>query len=486
MTIISLTNITLFTALALSSIAAWYSILGLTAIFAAATIPIIIMGSVLEISKVVTTVWLHRYWTQIKWSMKIYLVIAVFGLALLTSIGVFGFLSKAHIDQGIPTGDVSAKIALIDERIKIQKENITVARTALAQMDSQVNARLERGSGEQSAERAVQIRRQQQPERNKLLKEINDAQSVITKLNEERAPIAAEFRKVEAEVGPIKYIAALLYDEESSKDSLERAVRWLILLIVFVFDPLALTLVLAANASRVWDKENKSVETQVIPEPIAPVQELQENTVTNQPETKQPIEQPAEIKSYDEQEMEKFDITQHTYLLKPYKHFPPNQPQIPNPPISSDLPNNMVEETQTPDTSPITTKNDKLYIELPGGYVTFQGKHMAMSALQQMHPELFLVPDLPKKDSIIDFGIGFPKSPQKNDTHLRTDMIPNRVFTYNGIEWVEMDKSQIDPETYDEKYIQHLINKIEVGDYNVQLLSEKEKSQIEHYLKNKA
>lgn len=457
MTIFSLTNITLFTALTLSGIAAWYSILGLTAIFAAATIPIIIMGGALEFAKVVTTVWLHRYWDKIKWTMKIYLMTAVLGLALLTSIGVFGFLSKAHIEQGIPTSDIVAKVSLIDEKIKTQRENINASRTALSQMDAQVNARLDRGSSEQGAERAVVIRRQQQAERNRILKEINDAQAIITKLNEERAPIASELRKVEAEVGPIKYIAALIYDEQTNQDSLERAVRWLILLIVFVFDPLALTLVLAANASRQWDKINADV----IP--------VQPNKV--------------ELPKTVDKKMEDFDITQHPYLFTPSKGFNKNEPLIPNPPI--EIPTiiekpvetlEKVADTVVPDTSP----KIKGYTELPGGYVNYQGKHMSLAALQKMHPELFLVPDAPKKEKRVEFITGFPKNPEINDTHVRTDMVPNRVFKFDGDKWYEIDKDQI---SYSEKYIQNLIKKIELGEYDVALLSEREKREIENYLK---
>lgn len=468
MTIFSLTNITLLTALALSSIAAWYSILGLTAIFAAATIPIIIMGSVLEIAKVVTTVWLHRYWKQIQWSMKFYLISAVLGLALLTSIGVFGFLSKAHIEQGIPTGDVAAKLSLIDEKIKIQRENIQTSRAALAQLDAQVNARLDRGTTEQGAERAVQIRRQQQVERNKLLKEINDAQIVITKLNEERAPIAAEYRKVEAEVGPIKYIAALIYDEGGDKEALERAVRWLILLIVFVFDPLALTLVLAANASREWDKMKK---TKTI------VDEVKPEIVTQQ------VEEKMEIPEVKEQKMEDiFDISKHTYLFKPFKHFPTKQPHIPNPPVEPIVEKineiKPLEEKIESVVEPEIFETVKPYTELPGGYVNYKGKHMSFDALQQMHPELFLVTDYPKKQSKTE-STGFPRNPKKNDIHLRTDLIPNKVYLFTGQDWVEMDKSS-------EDYIKYLIENIEKGQIDVQYLLDDEKNQIAAYLKNKS
>jgi hypothetical protein len=277
--IFSLSTLALVVALTLSAIAAWYSVVGLTAIFAAAVIPIIIMGGSLEIAKVVTTVWLHRYWDKCKWAMKTYLTGAVIVLALVTSMGIFGFLSKAHMDQGIPTGDVAAQIQLIEEKINIQKElivsertNIEAARKTLSQMDAQLTARLDRGDSEAGVERAVQIRAQQRRERTALNSEISASQKRIEKynseiqaLNLEKAPIAAKFRKIEAEVGPIKYIAALIYGDNPDTATLERAVRWVIILLIFVFDPLALMLVIAAISSYKWEFESKKEEK---PEPF--------------------------------------------------------------------------------------------------------------------------------------------------------------------------------------------------------------------------
>lgn len=281
----SLSTLALLVALTLSCIAAWYSVAGLTAIFAAAVTPIIIMGGSLEVAKVVTTVWLHRYWDKCKWAMKSYLTGAVLVLALVTSMGIFGFLSKAHMDQGVPTGDIAAQISLLDEKINTQKEyiasertNIDAARKTIAQMDSQVNARLDRGTSEQSAERSVQIRAQQKTERAALTKEITAAQNriekaneVIAQLNQERAPIAAKFRKVEAEVGPIKYIAALIYGDNPDQALLERAVRWVIILLIFVFDPLALMLVIAAISSYKWEfeTENEPVLATTAPQTVS-------------------------------------------------------------------------------------------------------------------------------------------------------------------------------------------------------------------------
>lgn len=245
----------LVSGLSISAVAIYYSVAGLMAIFAAALIPIMIMGIVLEVGKLAATVWLKQNWQRAPRFLKSYLLIAITALMLLTSMGIFGYLSKAHLDQAVPTGDVAAKVSLLDEKIKTERDNIETARTALKQMDAQVDARLSRSDDERGAERAVQIRRQQQAERGRLQKDIADAQARIAKLNEERAPIAAELRKVEAEVGPIKYIAALIYGDNPDANLLESAVRWVIIVIVLVFDPLAVILLLASQYSFAWFRQ---------------------------------------------------------------------------------------------------------------------------------------------------------------------------------------------------------------------------------------
>ena len=243
------------TALALSACAAFYSIMGLVAIFAAAVIPIFIMGSLLEASKLVVASWLYRNWREVPVLLKTYFTVALIILMMLTSMGIFGYLSKAHLDQAVPTGDVAAKLALIDEKIKTEKENINASRKELSQLDAQVDQTISRTTEASGAERAIAIRKGQQKDRSRILNEIGNAQSKIAKLNEERAPIASEVRKVEAEVGPIKYIAQLIYGQEAQDaDFLEKAVRIVILMIVAVFDPLAVLLLVAAN----WNLRNES------------------------------------------------------------------------------------------------------------------------------------------------------------------------------------------------------------------------------------
>ena len=249
--------LTLATALIISISAAYYSILGLTAIFASAFWPIVILGSSLEVGKIVSTLWLHKYWLRAEIQYKIYLSAAVAILMVLTSMGVFGFLSKAHLDQAVPAGDIQAQVQIYDDKIRTQRDNIEAARKALRQMDEAVDQTMSRSSSEQGADKAASLRRSQARERTNLQNDISRAQGEIVKLQEARAPVASQARQVEAEVGPIKYIAALIYGDNPDANLLEKAVRWVIILIVIVFDPLALTLLLAATKTFEWQRADR-------------------------------------------------------------------------------------------------------------------------------------------------------------------------------------------------------------------------------------
>ena len=250
----------LATALLISITAEYYSIMGLTAIFAAATGSVIIMGVALGLGKVVATVWCHNNWARIPLSFKLYLVPAIAFLMILTSLGTFGFLSKAHLEQSTNTGEAVAQVQLYDEKIKTQQENIESAKAALKQLDATVNLTLDRSTDTGSVAVASSMRKRQAKERTELQKTVTDAQREISVLQSERAPLAMEARKIEAEVGPIKYIAALIYGDSPDANLLERAVRWVIILIVAVFDPLALCLILAANKQFAWAAEDRTRE----------------------------------------------------------------------------------------------------------------------------------------------------------------------------------------------------------------------------------
>ena len=238
--------LTLLVGLAISVVAAWYSIVGLMAIFAAAKIPIAIMGAVLEVGKLLTASWLYQFWDKTNTLLKSYFTIAVVVLMFITSMGIFGFLSKAHMDQTLTVGDNSLLIERIDRKIDREKVKITDAETVVAQLDKTVQVLIDydRIRGESGA---IAVRESQNEERATLSNIIDQAYSKIDTLSVEKLELDKEQLELEAEVGPIKYIAAFIYGDELDKTLLERAVRWIIITIIFVFDPLAVLLIVAAN-----------------------------------------------------------------------------------------------------------------------------------------------------------------------------------------------------------------------------------------------
>ncbi len=429
----------MFTALCISAVAIYYSVAGLAAIFAAAVIPIIIMGGVLEVSKLVTAVWLHRYWKQAKWWLKYYLATAVAVLMFITSMGIFGYLSKAHIEQTSASIESVEKINQIETEInrykviidkaetkielaenkgankndtiqdqidreqkridtaytRIQplvKEQQTLIQQEIARKDKKiepylaqvsnidadlqtlsdllnrrdsesirrlqsiVGTRVDGTYGSRTAKQVENYREGLIAKRDSILKtiaqieekespiikaaneeikrlrdiaekEIEDSNKVINKLRseigsiqpdnntelieenlqkikkanneidsltEEKYAIEAEYRKLEAEVGPIKYIAEFIYGEEADRDLLEEAVRWVIILIIFVFDPLAVLLLIASQytfqfARRPKDDDWKEYEK-------ARAQKIVENSIPEEPKEEEPKEEEPEDK----------------------------------------------------------------------------------------------------------------------------------------------------------------------------------------------
>lgn len=465
-----LTVLMFVVALCLSSVAAFYSIMGLTAIFAAAVMPIIIMGSLLEIAKVTVTIWLHEYWKNCKLIMKAYLSCSVVILMVITSMGIFGFLSKAHNDQGMVSGDVQAKIAIFDEKIKVSRENIDANRKALKQLDDAVDQVMGRSTDEKGADKAVALRRSQGKERARLIADIEAEQKKISQLNEERAPIAAEVRKVEAEVGPIKYIAALIYGDNPDANLLERAVRWVIIMLVVVFDPLAVMMLLAATESRKW---NKSLTIAPVVEP--PTQHDSDNDKKEQTDT--------------------FDITKHAYLFKPWVGFKNLKPLVWRPEKEQQTENlsTPVESQPLKATSDIHPdefgdsestimkqaktlwKNDN-----PGKTLKEQRLLLERGAIDHLPWEDYL--DDPRIEHEVSFGRRLPSQANKGDQYILTSTQPSRLYKYNGKEWIEINKSDTDQYSYNQAYIEFLIGAISNGQYDPENLTDAERLQIESKL----
>jgi hypothetical protein len=505
--------ITLATALIISISAAYYSILGLTAIFAAAFWPIVILGSSLEVGKIVSTLWLHKYWDRAELQYKAYLCTAVAILMLLTSMGVFGFLSKAHSDQSMVSGDVVAKISIYDEKIKQARDNIDMSRRALTQMDSAVDQTMSRSTSEQGADRAAQLRRSQATERNRLLKEIDTEQRKIQTLNDQRAPIAAEVRKVEAEVGPIKYIAALIYGDNPEANLLDKAVRWVIILIVIVFDPLALTLLLAATKSIEWERSARAKRPEPNYEPddgpltddqIKQIKEsAQADLPTGQVVTKQSLFDPDVTEFFDRARQTAQAIDTDTYE-------PPQEQPVKKQSVLAGLDNmwsrakNLVMKDSEAEHAPLSTgteteqeSKDKRVIRAwkdlnPTDTIKHQERLLHAGVIDQLpwqDPE-FQNQFAPTADNVSlgttgemrGFGTSFPAESAKGDMFLRVDQLPSRLYKFNGVTWIEVDKSLSDQYAYNDQYIDHLINKISTGEYDLDLLSEVERISIENRL----
>jgi hypothetical protein len=211
----------LITALALSGIAAFYSVVGLAQIFPGSFWPVVIMGSVLEVAKLVTVSWLYNNWKNTNFIMKFYFMIATFLLMAITSMGIFGFLSRAHIESNIIVGANSVELKTIETQEKIARERLEYL--------------LKRAGDPATASRRID-------------NQIQEVQTELKNLATKKMPLLTEENKLEAEIGPIKYIAELIYSKEDP-DFIDKAVRIVIFVIIIVFDPLAILLLIAANMS---------------------------------------------------------------------------------------------------------------------------------------------------------------------------------------------------------------------------------------------
>jgi hypothetical protein len=522
---------TLVVALIISAVAEFYSIVGLTAIFSAAFWPVVIMGAALGVGKVTAAVWLKLNWDRAKWTYKVYLVPAVFFLMFLTSMGIFGFLSKAHSDQTLVSGDVQSKIAIYDEKIKTAKENIEADRKQLRQMDEAVDQVMARSTSEEGATKSNAIRKAQARDRTALAKNIEANQKLIGVLNDEAAPIRAEIRKVEAEVGPIKYIAALIYGDNTDENLLEAAVRWVIILIVAVFDPLALVLILAAQQSLRWAKDDKAREEQ---EKIT--EEEFRKELENDPEvsafftkaraTAQALDRgdpiPGAVIEENLQD-EQGDVSAendnvvssdpaappaeavhqpdtHPYLKQGFA-YPPgwmfHPPMVAKPADTESTVDPEPIVAEVIETDKVSIEPEEVKIELPLDSVKEavepppKAKIVVPEAfdpkLKKVTADTRLTADndqsIPKEIKA-HFGIAFPDGPEKGEVFLRVDYLPSRLYKFNGNVWIEVDKSLTDSYIYNHEYIKFLISEIEQGRIDPDDISAGEREQITEFLAN--
>jgi hypothetical protein len=567
-----LTYLMLAVALCLSTVAAFYSIIGLTAIFAASVIPVVIMGSILEVAKLVITVWLHEYWSRVKWAMRLYLVPSVAVLMFITSMGIFGFLSKAHIEQVGVGQENAAQLQRIDVELKRQAEIVekaearartleTTGTGADANVNSQIKteqgridaalARVQPAIDEQNKiidaqtriyqdqiakidqqseqlqkfidakeidkaqalvgtavdgnwgpgtaaavrtwqaararertdavtkleqannnptiraarEEIARVRRTvetQVAESNRLIDRLRnqlgkgDTASVETLVNEQQERVKAatleiekltrtkyelqaEFRKLEVEVGPIKYIAELIYDT-TDQTILEKAVRWVIILIVAVFDPLAVMMLLAATESRSWVRG-------IIPPP-PPAKEtprVRYEPVPHPPRNRVRRRRKARLDALENLNQKKTE-----------------------PVLDEDF------DDHPEETAAIKEAKRQWKADNPDKTLKEQRHLLAQGAIDHLPWETYL-----PETELVPFGQVLPDNPVKGYQFLHTGYIPSKLFKYNGSKWIEVDKSLTDSYAYNTAYIEYLMDKIVSGEYDPELLSSAEQQQIE-------
>jgi hypothetical protein len=574
-------------ALCLSAVAAFYSIVGLTAIFAASVIPVVIMGTILEVAKLTITVWLHEYWSRVKWAMRLYLIPSVVILMFITSMGIFGFLSKAHIEQVGQGQENAAQIQRIEVELGRQADIVVKAEAraktlettgtgADANVNSQIKTEQDRidaalarvqpaideqnkiieaqtriyqdqitkidqqsqqlqqfidakeidkaqalvgtavdgnwGPGTAAAvinwqaararERAVAVEKLEQAnnnptiraareeiarvrrtveaqvaESNRLIDRLRnqlgkgDTASVETLVNEQQDRIKtatteietltrkkyelqAEFRKLEVEVGPIKYIAELIYDT-TDQTILEKAVRWVIILIVAVFDPLAVMMLLAATESRSWVRRilPLSPVTPIL-EPAAPAPvalSVKYEPVPRRPRNRVRRRRKARLESLKNLNQKKTE-----------------------PDLDEDMEDHL-DESETVKEAKRQWKADN-----PDKTLKEQRHLLAQGTIDQLPWETYL----PETEHT-PFGQVLPDNAVKGYQFLHTGYIPSKLFKYNGIKWIEVDKTLTDSYAYNTAYIDYLMDKIVTGEYDLELLSPAEQEQIELKLKPK-
>ena len=660
--------LTLFTALTISGVAIFYSVSGLAAIFSAAVIPIIIMGGVLEVSKLVTAVWLHRYWGIATWWLKTYLSIAVLVLMLITSIGIFGFLSKAHDTASGNATDAIATVERIDGQIAREENRIEILedriagvsegtgfdvtssvtqqetirdgawdrvqddidyaqgqidrlRDQLAVLDEAVNVLRNRGVEVIETDAGGTFRRaetetidyvaqaeilyqQQKPQRDAIAEDIDGQQSnidsyrlqaqntinsanaeinrlrnqstssqdddldqidewnltidgiynTIDSLKDEKFESEQAVRLVESEVGPIRYIAEFFTGTEDADASLlETAVSWLIMVIIFVFDPLAVLLLIASQYTfEQRRKENPSLkkpEPIIDPEPFGKGFDMEpfgsEHGRQHMLKSKNDIEDYDKMQADIHKSSAPSAVDDAANVMSGFD-FTPLEPRIEEARLAfktwfdtqkeleekaSDTAEASVEKDQVgePVPEPVITEDPELQekidetkkafkeyegnkkeelekissgaVHLGDGaeivlvaphtyeklqdseyYIDPEGKSIHETALKSQHPELFLESDDGARQAKTSFGTSFPLIAVKGDVFVRVDQMPNRVYKFEGDGWIEIDKSTTDTYTFDEEYIKYIIAQIKTGEYDIDLLSETERHQVEIYL----
>ena len=439
----TLSNGILLTALCISTLAEWFSIVGLTTIFPGATIPIILFGIFLGAGKIGTVVWLRKYGKAAPKLLTIYLLLAASALSTWTSIGILGFLSKAHTEGALQPAAIQADIAQIDLQIAGFDDKIKTSQADLAVITRQVDSFLKTADGATKAadaskivSKSVQLRASSDKQRREIQAKIDEYQGEIANLRKQRLPLDAQIRKIEAEFGPIKYIAAMIFTDNPSNEVVERTVRYLIIGLVLVFDPLAIALVLAANYSKEFDQiaQVAKVEVQTTPEPVQQVDE-QEQVVAA------PLKKSAP----------KMTVKTRSPRIRKVKSAPTEVVKT--------------EQAQRAHTEmPIEVSGmTREIIRSTNGYVMHQGKRTHVRVLREAHPELFMTAEEEKLPHT-HYGMEFPAIAASGEYFTRIDMMPPRRFVFLAGAWEFITEVPVSECLQDSEYIAQVANLV-AADY---------------------
>ena len=251
------TLLTFLAALTTAGVAEWFSIVGIISIYAGAPYHAgLVLGIVLGFAKLVNTSWLYRNWKTASWKIKGPLIYFLLALMMATSMGVFGFLTKSHLEQGAATVDNSAKVERLDQQIAREKSTIADDEKIIIQLDAAINSYI----GEDKTDKAVAIRKSQAPQRKQLRDDIDASQKKIDGYSEDKLKLTSEVRALQLEIGPIRYIAELFYGTTGDQSAnIESAVKMFTLLIVSTLDPLAIIMLIAANHT-LMQRQNEKKE----------------------------------------------------------------------------------------------------------------------------------------------------------------------------------------------------------------------------------
>lgn len=468
--------LTLFTALSMATVAAVFAIYGIIAIFAGMPQFALVMGAVIELGKVVGISWLYRNWnepTKIKYAMTPLVLVAM----MLTSMGIFGLLSKAHLEQTSPVANNEIQIVRLDQQIAREQSKITDAEQVISQLDQSVQALIDfdriRGP-----DGALAVRESQAEQRELLRQTIDTAQSEVDRLEDQKLELTQELSAIALEVGPVKYLAELVYGDGT--DRTEEAVRWVIIAFIFVFDPMAILLLMAANYTLDQRKKRIAESATVIPEVKEPV--IKEEIRVEQ-DKNEPVIDTTDSTSEPEQPV----LAEPEPIAEPEPE-PVHENRTDNIVELLSIEPDIVEEFDEIISAPKKQQDKQIPLDnvtlcdVGGGYVEYNNHLYQKDALKEINPELFrLKPDQPSMPNS-GFGTAFPKIAQKKDIFVRVDVIPNKVYRFEGSKWIEINKNLSSTYLYDQEYIKYLIDKISNGEYDIELLSEQEKNQIDEYL----